>query len=530
MSEVFLCILPGEEGFRKRVAVKAVHPRHAADPRFRELFIREARLAASLSHPNLIQVFDFGKEKDVFFLVMEYVEGCDLRQAAAQMRQLGLSVPPGIWRYWVEGMLSGLMYLHEKGILHRDISPGNVLLGRTGAVKLTDFGVSRIASIVDEAGDVQAGKAAYFSPERLRGEGATPASDLFAIAVIAAEFLLGRRLFEGESTAGVQERVCSFDPDSIEFPCEAKETVHVLRKGLALAPENRFGDAGSFLAALASHGPERATPTQLADFWDALFAGSEEEATSPALALERVAAFPEIREPVRYWFRKTGGKVAVAAAVALSVGGAYFWIEKGKPVPSGVSSSASSPAMTTAASANSLPPSLAQPSDSTSEAPIDTANNSASSTDVSPRPAKKHVKIETDPEGASILLGNGEMLGKTPARIDISETGGKGIVLSKEGYVRKRVPASALAGVDTLRIELESMMGVVDVIQAIPWARVYLGKQFIGDTPLSDVRLPVGEHRLRFVNEPLGVDKTENLSVRPGRNPKVIVQMTGENR
>jgi len=138
--------------------------------------------------------------------------------------------------------------------------------------------------------------------------------------------------------------------------------------------------------------------------------------------------------------------------------------------------------------------------------------------------------IETYPKDADILLGNGELLDRTPARIDLSETGGKGIVLSKEGYERKRVPASVLANADTFRVELEPMVGVVEVIQAIPWVQVYLGKRFLGDTPLSDVRLPVGEHRLRFVNEPLGVDKAEKLLVRPGRNPKVIVQMTGENR
>jgi hypothetical protein len=147
----------------------------------------------------------------------------------------------------------------------------------------------------------------------------------------------------------------------------------------------------------------------------------------------------------------------------------------------------------------------------------------------SPHPAtKKHVRIETDPEGAEILLGNGESIGRTPARIDLSETGGEGIILSKEGFERKRVPASALEKVETLRSELEPMAGTVEAIQAIPWAKVYVGKRFLGDTPLTDVRLPVGEHRLRFVNEPLGVDKAEKLSVRPGKNPKIIVQMTGE--
>ena len=139
---MYLCRLSGEQGFRKRVALKVVHPRHADDPRFRELFFREARLAASLSHPNLVQVFDFGREGDAHFLAMEYVEGWNLAQAAEQARQLRVPVPPGVWRHWVDGIWSGLAYLHEKGVVHRDVSPGNVLVARNGAVKITDFGIS----------------------------------------------------------------------------------------------------------------------------------------------------------------------------------------------------------------------------------------------------------------------------------------------------------------------------------------------------------------------------------------------------
>jgi len=218
-----------------------------------------------------------------------------------------------------------------------------------------------------------------------------------------------------------------------------------------------------------------------------------------------------------YGFRGARGKVIAAVVVALAVGGIYLLVERGKPVSSVLPSFATG-----------SPHSLMQTANPVTEAPAGTAKKPGSPDDVSSRPTKKYVMIETDPKNADILLGNGELLDKTPARIDLSEIDSKGIVLSKEGYERKRIPESALAGRDTFRVELEPAMGVVDVIQAIPWARVYLGKRFLGDTPLTDVRLPVGEHRLRFVNEPLGVDKAEKLSVRPGRNPKLIVQMTGE--
>lgn len=506
MSEVYLCLLPGEEGFRKRVAVKAVHPRHAEDPRFRELFIREARLAASLSHPNLIQVFDFGKEGNAYFLAMEYVEGWDLAEAAAQARRLGIPIHPGAWRHWVEGVLSGLMCLHEKGIIHRDVSPGNILLGRTGAVKLADFGVSRAAAREDEAGDVRAGKAGYFSPERARGEAATPSSDLYAAAVIAAELLLGRRLFEGSETEKVLQSVRGFDAGALEFPGAEEGAAGIVRKGLAADPAKRFGSAGDFLAALAARGPVRATSAELAVFRDALFPDAEEEATAPSLAPDQDPAPSMVRElPPRYGIvgrkRKAG---AAAAFAALAAGGVFLWMQKGVPAPR-----------------VSEPPAPA-PRVDPSPAPAP-----AASTVPSPA-AHRFVRIETDPAGADILAENGKSIGRTPAVLDVLPIGRRGIVLAREGFESKRVPSSALMKVDTVRAELEPLLGTVEAIQAIPWAKVYLGTRFLGDTPLTDVRLPAGDHRLRFVNEPLGVDKAQTVTVRPGKNPKVIVRMTGE--
>ncbi|MBE0602166.1 MAG: serine/threonine protein kinase [Deltaproteobacteria bacterium] len=519
MSEVYLCLLPGEEGFRKRVAVKAVHPRHAEDPRFRELFIREARLAASLSHPNLIQVFDFGKEGNAYFLAMEHVEGWNLAQAAAQARRLGLALPPGVWRHWVEGILSGLMYLHEKGIIHRDVSPGNVLLGRSGAVKLADFGVSRAASMADDAGDLRAGKAAYFSPERARGEAATPSSDLFSAAAISAELLLGRRLFEGSETEKVLERIRGFDAGALEFPPGTAESVSgIVKKGLAADTAKRFASAADFLTALAARGPQGATPAELAVFRDALFLDAEEEATEPSLALDHDPAPSMVREPhPRYGAGGGKLKAGVAAAlVALAAGGAYLWMGKKAPEPR------------TSVSAGAVPRNEPSPAPSSVVSPAPSPAASPLLTVTPAQSTQRFVRIVTDPPGADILAEGGESIGKTPAMVDMLSVGGRGIVLSREGYESKRVPSSVLLKVDAVRTELEQIFGTVEAIQAIPWAKVFIGTRFLGDTPLADVRLPAGEHRLRFVNEPLGVDKAQTVSVRPGKNPKIIVRMTGD--
>src|SRR5512143_3459335 len=250
MAEVYLCRLTGEQGFRKQVALKVVHPRLADNPHFRELFAREARLAASLSHPNLVQVFDFGREGDAYFLAMEYVEGWNLAQAAEQARQIHVPIPHGVWSHWVDGIGSGLAYLHEKGIVHRDISPSNILVSRNGAVKITDFGISRAAGDGQGNDGTRAGKSGYLAPERIRGEGATASSDLFAAGVIFVELLLGRRLFGGNGPQEVLEGIRRFNAWALPLPGVSPELAGILRKSVAALPEDRYPDAAGFLLEL----------------------------------------------------------------------------------------------------------------------------------------------------------------------------------------------------------------------------------------------------------------------------------------
>jgi hypothetical protein len=126
-----------------------------------------------------------------------------------------------------------------------------------------------------------------------------------------------------------------------------------------------------------------------------------------------------------------------------------------------------------------------------------------------------------------VQVEGGTLIGKTPLQIDAASIAGRKVVLSKDGYERQSVPADALTAGQAFRVELQPLVGTVETIQAIPWAKVYLGNRLLGETPLAAVRLPAGEQRLRFVNEPLGVDLVKIIVVRPGDNPKIIVPMTG---
>jgi serine/threonine protein kinase len=536
MAEVYLCRLTGEEGFRKRVALKVVHPRHAADPRFRELFAREARLAASLSHPNLVQVFDFGREGDAHFLAMEYVEGWNLAQAAEQARQLRVPISPGAWRHWVDGIWSGLGYLHEKGVVHRDVSPANILVARNGAVKITDFGISRATGDGEEDKGTRAGKSGYLAPERIRGEGATSSSDLFAAGVISVELLLGSRMFEEGGAEGTLERIRRFDARTLPLSGVSAELAGILRKSVAALPADRYPGAAGFLVALARVGPPPASGPVMADFWDALFPAPREEETAPDPVVEpesRPAMVKETEE--RYG---AGGRTAQAGAaavfVAVIVGGVLLWKEmRQRPSVDAAPLSVVSvvPVVPVPSVPLSVPPAIPSTVSAEGKSPVRDSPLRVTPRNPGPpaapgEPVARLVRIETDPPGASVLLESGASIGKTPLQMDVVSLAGRKVVLSKDGFERQSVPADALAAGPAFRAELQPLIGTVEVIQAIPWAKVYLGNRLLGDTPLTAVRLPAGEQQLRFVNEPLGVDQVKIIVVRPGDNPKIIVPMT----
>jgi hypothetical protein len=274
----------------------------------------------------------------------------------------------------------------------------------------------------------------------------------------------------------------------------------------------------------------------MADFWDALFPVPREEETAPDPETEQGSRPAMVKEPEeRYGGRGRTVQAGVAAVfAAVVVGGVLLWKEV-RQRPTIDAAPASVAPMVPVVPAPSVAPAV--------PAAVPTERKSSlreSPPRVTPRnpdppatpgvPVARLVRVETDPTGASVLLESGAFIGKTPLQIDVESLAGRKVVLSKDGYERQSVPADALAAGPAFRAELLPLIGMVEAIQAIPWAKVYLGSRLLGETPLTAVRLPAGEQRLRFVNEPLGVDQVEIIVVRPGDNPKIIVPMTGSGR
>jgi serine/threonine protein kinase len=204
MAEVFLGSMLGAEGFSRRVAIKRVLPGYSDNPAFAQMFVAEAQISSRLQHPNIVSVLDFDRDAEGrLFLVMELVDGRDLDALAASG-----NLPFAVIIYVISEVLRGLGHAHDlpasndlRGIVHRDVSPHNVLLSWEGAVKVSDFGIAKARQASEATASVFIkGKPAYMSPEQANGQALDGRSDLFAVGVMLWEMLLNRRLFVGEDT------------------------------------------------------------------------------------------------------------------------------------------------------------------------------------------------------------------------------------------------------------------------------------------------------------------------------------------
>jgi eukaryotic-like serine/threonine-protein kinase len=254
MAEVFLAVAYGASGFEKRVAIKTLLPELRDNAQLQRSLIEEARLGARLQHRNLIQVHDLGVVDGIYFVRMDYVDGLDLRTLLAARR------PPAELALLVaEEVVLALRFVHGAtdddgralGLVHRDISPANILLSRAGEVKLADFGVAKATMLADVTqANVRKGKYAYMSPEQIKGEPLTARSDQFSLGVTLVELLCGCRPYDGETPLATMELIRAAAPPDLS-PLEP-DVRELLLRCLAAAPDDRFADDDLLLQAIAA--------------------------------------------------------------------------------------------------------------------------------------------------------------------------------------------------------------------------------------------------------------------------------------
>ena len=238
----------------RRVAIKTILKSHLLDDTvaqdYSRRFVREAQAAARLTHPHIVTVYDFGEEDEVAYIVMEFIEGSELAQHFDNQNYFGL---PEAVRILCE-LLDALAYAHDRGIVHRDVKPANVMIDRAGHVKLTDFGVARL---VDTGADrtmpgTMVGTPSYMSPEQIQGMAVGSRTDLFAVGVILYQFLTHERPFGGGGQWAVQRKILHEDPlpPSQLAPASPRIFDAIALRALAKNPDHRFQSAGAFASEL----------------------------------------------------------------------------------------------------------------------------------------------------------------------------------------------------------------------------------------------------------------------------------------
>jgi len=462
MAEVFRAEVPGAAGFVKQVALKLIRGDHDASSQFVRMFIQEARLASRLAHANIVHVFDFDQFEGRYYIAMEFVHGHTLRQVVDRCREAGLRF--GLARSVHVGaeIARALAYAHRLpdeggavGIVHRDVSPQNVLVSFEGEVKLTDFGIARAlgASGLTDPGTVK-GKLAYMAPEQGRGERVDARADVFSLGVVLWELCAGRRLFSRDSDAATLAALLGQDP--ISPPSEWNEDV---------PPE-----LDAAILAAVERDPARRTRS------------AEDLATALGGVLLRLARSPEDYD-LRVLMRR-------------------LW-------PDGASRLASPPAEPTAVRPAGADPVL----EALAPAPPADPDASTYTAPAGPRRPRRPVLLASAAVLAAALAAGAWLLRRpspqaggapaaasTPAQVATSApTPGPTPVEAPPRpaappQVEPAAPATQPARRDAARQVGEGRL----FVNATPWATVYVDGQRIGDTPIER-RVPAGTHRVRLV-------------------------------
>jgi serine/threonine-protein kinase len=564
MAEIYLARQTGIHGFERLVVVKRILPHLASERRFTEMFFDEARIAAQLNHPNIVQIFDLCQEGEDSFIAMEYLEGESLGYLSSEAVRLRRPLPFAVSAGIIAQVCDGLDYAHrlrdEKGrelrIVHRDVSPHNIIVLFSGMVKLVDFGIAKAASQMHETrvGTLK-GKLAYMSPEQCRSAAVDHRSDVFSLGIVLWELFTGRRLFKRDNEAAVISAIVTEDvpnPKTIR-PDLPREMAAVALRALRRDPRERFdsaADMGAALREVALRLEQPAGPAEIAAFVRSVFgerartkqklieeieAGSQDAALLRVLKPDTEESLPSRSNPA------VSQKLAEAATRMLPH--RDEWEEAEREVPT-VSRGLPKPAL---APRTRLPRlvvfSLAlvvlvaglwlflpgiirilypeildrdfgrDPSGSGGWIPsMDAA-----------RPPRLQPYTRDDfgrmvPVPASGDAGPSD--GGPPADSDdpLEPAGGDAETASaaepQSPDAGARDPSDA--GGPVARASPASTAGWLR-LDSVPWAEVYLGKKKLGTTPIIDQRLPAGTHTLRLVNEARGLEQKISITIQAGK-------------
>jgi len=548
MAEIFRATAFGVEGFTKEICIKRILPTLTADDIFIRMFVSEAKIAVTLHHANIVQVFDLGRIGEHYFIAMELVRGRDLLEIINRCRSNRRRMPVPIALYILAQVCKGLEYAHRvkhegstTGIIHRDVSPSNILVSWEGDVKVADFGIAKAAHKDEKtATGTLKGKYGYMSPEQVAGDPIDHRSDIFAAGILLYEALVAKRLFKGDTDLDTLERVRS--AKIAPLPSEENKKVtpevdKIVLKALALDPADRFQTAGEFHDALADQlysTGKRMDSKTLAKFMQQLFSKEikeeeekDKERSSPDIPVFQPGMFygPPTPTPAAPLTRpdlpagltnppvkRPMSSLAIGALatliillVAAGVVGVYWYLNRPEPVPR-VDAGASRPA---------------DP----------------------PAPRLGTLSISSQPHGADISVNDKPTKLKTPALIhELDRKKLHTVKLTLVGHKpwSKQVQFGSMEMV-ALDAQLTPLpkkppkpppppprpkFGTLN-INAVPvWAYVYInGKRQPKPTPIYNLKLKPGTYEIRLENPKLKLVKVQKVTIRKGKSTDLVVKM-----
>jgi serine/threonine protein kinase len=449
MADVYKGRVSGPQGFERTFVVKRILPHLSDDATFIKMFVEEAKLSARLAHPNIVQIFELGAVEGEYFISMEYIRGRDLAETMRAIWKTMGPPRPELVAYIGREACRALSYAHSLadergrplGMIHRDVSPSNIMLSYEGAVKLLDFGIAKALGEAPETtkSGTMKGKYAYMAPEQTEGDDVDHRIDIFSCGIVLHEVLTGRRLFKGQNDILTIERVrrCDVPPPSQQNPMVPPELDAILLRALARNRDDRFATAADMADALDDvvHAA-RFQPTHLAQLLHDLFpvdggapsprlsVNASSQVTNSSIRVARSATIPPVtrtgtgtgtgsaRRPPSLAASESSyapadlsvkprskWKGATAATLVLAAGGFFVWkgvLKKKLEDDSGAR--------------------LTQVSD----------------------PSKRfHVYVKSDPPGADVFIeGEAMPIGETPVTLPIDLTGKNSVklILRKDGY------------------------------------------------------------------------------------------------
>ena len=530
MAEIYLASQTGQQGFRKTVVLKRILPEFADDPRFVEMFVEEAKIAAALDHDSIVKVYDFGSVEGNYFLAMEYVDGRDLAFILDDLAPRSELLPLEAALHVSRRVASALHYAHTKsdeqgrpmGIVHRDISPQNILISKAGAVKILDFGIAR-AKVRTRAATMHEikGKAAYMSPEQARGESPGAASDIYSLGLVLYEMATGRQGLSGESDMAALEAARNPNPlpPSVANNRVDKDLEEIILKALAPNPLDRYSSALAMEEALDDY------CRKLPSFIDKDLSRWMSERFKPIAPEGRVTEIMEVpaAEPARPFQsakhvppsappanaeKSVMGRYIVAAILLITVAAAITVYFKNRP-----SSQSSGVGQVVAERTVGIAP----PETATTR-PLAEADQP----EAQPSGTKGKLVIETRPNGA-LVTANGEYRGQSPvtlaqptvkdhADVETSLPGfqanSSGHQLPKEGSTR------------SVRSFLEKAYGNLD-LRGCAGCRVFADGRPV-DQEDGLVQLAAGVHEIRV--EKAGRSRALLITIAPGTTVPLPIQ------